>query len=71
MFDQEILLILFGLPGSTSDTVIGDSKHPSLRVEEGELDATELRHSTGLVNIGFGCIKSETAVCHMSLLGSQ
>lgn len=51
--------------------MVCESKHPGLRVEESELDATELRHSAGFVNIGFGGIKSKTTVCHMSLLRSQ
>jgi hypothetical protein len=59
------------LPGSASDTVVCDSKHPSLGVKESELNATKLRHSTSLVDIGLGGVKSKTAIRHMSLLGSQ
>jgi hypothetical protein len=59
------------LPGSASDTVVCDSKHPSLGVKESKFNAAKLRHSTSLVNIGLGGVKGKTAVCHMSLLGSQ
>jgi len=59
------------LPSSASDTVVCDSKYPCFRVEESKLDATDLRHPTGFVNIGFGCIEGETSVRHMSLLFAQ
>jgi len=33
---------MVGLPSSTSDTVVCDGKHPGLRIEESELNATKL-----------------------------
>lgn len=64
-------MVLINLPSSAGDAMVCDSKHPSLRIKESELDATELRHSAGLVNIGFSCVKGETAVCYMPLLWAQ
>jgi hypothetical protein len=51
--------------------MIGESKHPSLGIQESQLDASDLRHTTSLINIGFGCVKRETTVCHMPLLSTQ
>lgn len=59
------------LPSSTSDTVVCDCENPGLRIEERQLDTAKLRHSTGLINIGFSSVESQSTVRDVPLLWGQ